>query len=106
MKEIRYLFQLFFFLWSMLFAFHGQVYGQGSERDIVGLVKSADGHFLEKVSVKVKGTSIGTATDVNGRYRIRIPVSPTTISLVFSHKGYETKELETQGKDDIEVDPV
>lgn len=103
MKEIRYLFQLFFFLWSMLFAFHGQVYGQGSERDIVGLVKSADGHFLEKVSVKVKGTSIGTATDVNGRYRIRIPVSPTTITLVFSHKGYETKELETQGKDDIEV---
>lgn len=103
MRKLRYLFKMLFFLWSMLLAFHGQVYSQHSDREIVGIVKSVDGLGLEKVSIKVKGTSNGTITGANGGFRLVVPTSPTIITLVLSHKGFETSEIETDGKENISV---
>jgi len=103
MRKFYNLFQLCFFLWSLVFVFHQQVYGQRPEKELSGIVKSVDGLGLEKVSVKVKGTSIGTTTGANGDFRLLIPSSPATITLVFSHKGFETSEIETQGKENIAI---
>ena len=61
-------------------------------REITGAVTSADdGESIPGVSVSVKGTSLGTITDMNGTYRIRIPQEAR--SLVFTFVGMATQEI-------------
>jgi len=56
-------------------------------RVITGTVTSAvEGEGpVPGVTVQVKGTTIGTATDANGKYSITVPANATT--LVFSYIG-------------------
>ncbi|HOP05304.1 MAG TPA: SusC/RagA family TonB-linked outer membrane protein [Tenuifilaceae bacterium] len=54
-----------------------------------------DGSPLIGVSVVVKGTTVGTSTDINGSYSIR--ASANSI-LVFSYMGYETIEQKVGGQ--------
>lgn len=54
------------------------------------VVAREDGQPIQGVVVKVKGTSIGTATSVDGSYSIQVPTGSQT--LVFSFIGYETVE--------------
>lgn len=49
---------------------------------------------LPGVNVVVKGTTIGTSTEINGQFSLDIPES--TVVLVLSFIGYATKELEVQ----------
>ena len=44
------------------------------------------------VTVQVKGTTIGTTTDANGKYSISVPANATT--LVFSYIGMKKQEIE------------
>lgn len=61
-------------------------------RDITGAVTSADdGGTMPGVSISVKGTSLGTITDVDGKYTIKVPTSSNT--LVFTFVGMTTKEV-------------
>ena len=53
------------------------------------------------VSVIVKGTTIGTATDANGKYEINVPVNAQTITVSFV--GYVTQELPIAGRSVIDV---
>lgn len=62
-----------------------------SQNTITGFVSDAkDGFGLPGVTIVIKGTSMGTVTDVNGDYSIK--ASPEN-TLVFSFVGYETKEI-------------
>lgn len=56
-----------------------------------GTVRDAEGNPLAGVSVKVKGTNIGVATDNNGNYSIESPKSG--VVLVFSYVGFIEKEV-------------
>ncbi|HEY1022106.1 MAG TPA: TonB-dependent receptor, partial [Flavisolibacter sp.] len=49
------------------------------------------GEYLPGVSVRVKGTNIGTDTDSSGRFQLSVPSLPVT--LVISSVGYETEEI-------------
>ena len=49
-----------------------------------------DGSVLPGASVKIKGTSIGAVSDIQGSYNIQVPSSNQT--LVFSYIGYQTEE--------------
>lgn len=51
-------------------------------RQVSGQVVSTEGETLPGTNVLVKGTSVGTVTDVNGKYALSIPMGATT--LVFS----------------------
>lgn len=51
---------------------------------------SKDGSPLVGVSVRIKGTSIGSATDVNGLFNLSIPAPGSTLQ--FSYIGYESYE--------------
>jgi TonB-linked SusC/RagA family outer membrane protein len=53
------------------------------------------------VSVSVKGTTIGTITDVNGKYSLTVQTSATT--LVFSYIGMKKQEVEIAGRKVIDV---
>ncbi len=51
-----------------------------------------DGLGIPGASIRVKNTSIGTSTDVNGNYTIQLPIGAST--LVVSYIGYITSELQ------------
>jgi hypothetical protein len=58
---------------------------------VSGIVRSSeDGQPLPGASVLVKGTTIGTTTDINGRYELTIPNNSR--QLVFSFIGQVTQE--------------
>jgi hypothetical protein len=81
--------KLFFTLILILFVFH-QVCAQ-QERLISGrLTSTEDGSALPGINITIKGTDIGTVTDANGYYSIRVPIGAT---LVFSFIGMKTTEV-------------
>lgn len=55
------------------------------------VVDAGSGQTLPGVSVFVRGTTIGTATDINGNFSISVP--STTTQLVFSFVGYSTQTV-------------
>ncbi len=73
---------LLFFLAQIAFA---------QERTITGTVTAADnGSAVPGVNVVLKGTTVGTVTDIDGKYKLQVPASGGT--LVFSFIGLATKE--------------
>ncbi len=66
-------------------------YSQVSEKTIISGKTTDDltGEILPYVSVLLKGTTIGTTSDANGRYRIETASKATEI--VFSFIGYENE---------------
>jgi TonB-linked SusC/RagA family outer membrane protein len=58
---------------------------------------------LPEVTVKVKGTNIGSIADVSGNFSISIPAVDAGITLVFSYMGYETQEVFLNGKTRLSV---
>lgn len=61
----------------------------------------ADGTGIPGANVILKGTNIGTVTDVNGAYRIQLPDGTGT--LVFSFVGFSSQEIEVANRAKISV---
>jgi len=84
---------------SLLLAFLGFIGLQvvfAQTRDISGTVTSADdGSSIPGASVVVKGTTIGTVTDMDGKFALRIPASAK--SLMISFVGMSNTELPITG---------
>ena len=75
---------------------------QAQTVQITGTVTSAeDGMPVPGASVFVKGTSIGVASGMDGKYEITVPTSATT--LVFSFIGMQTQEVVIGGRTVIDV---
>lgn len=71
-------------------------------REIQGRVTSEeDGSTMPGVSVAVKGTTVGTITDMEGVYRLRVPENAET--LVFSFVGMATEEVTIGNQTTIDV---
>ncbi|WP_455593172.1 TonB-dependent receptor [Bacteroides sp.] len=69
----------------ILTAISGYAQGKGNLR---GVVKDDTGDVLPGAAVVVKGTTLGTATDLNGSYILQgIPAGPTEV--VVNYLGYE-----------------
>ena len=62
---------------------------------VKGIVTDSKGDPLQGVSVIVKGSSVGVATDQSGNYSINI--SDTTSVLVFSYVGTTPQEIPVGG---------
>ncbi len=71
------------------------------QRTITGTVKDKDGNPLPGVNVVVTGTTIGTITDVNGRYNIEIPQGAK--SLTFSFIGMQSVQVNIGTENTIDV---
>ncbi len=67
---------------------------------VSGLVLSDDDTPLPGVNIVIKGTSIGTITDVNGRYTL---VAPDNATLVFTYIGFVLQELSLSGRSQVDV---
>ena len=72
-------------------------------KTIKGQVLDENGEGLPGVSVFVKGTSIGMATDVDGKYAIDVPEGSI---LVFTFIGYQKQEIFVGTQTTIEVNMV
>jgi TonB-linked SusC/RagA family outer membrane protein len=68
---------------------------------ITGKVVTAQGESLPGVTVVVKGTSNGTATDADGAFSLNVPETAGT--LVFSFIGYTSKEVPFTGAGNFNV---
>ena len=85
----------FFFLWMSLLCL-GVAQGQ-SQVTVQGLVTdSITGEALPYVSLLVKGTTTGAATDDAGRFTLTLPSSSATLEV--SYMGYRTKEVRLSAK--------
>ncbi len=72
------------------------------ERTISGMITSAeDGSALPGVNVRVQGSSIGTISDAQGRYSIRVPSGFNTIE--FSFIGMESRVVTIGISDNIDI---
>lgn len=75
---------------------------RGQTTEIRGTVRDSTGATLPGVSITVKNqNSIGTTTDLNGKYILDVP-SPD-VTLVFSIVGYESQEIPVAGQTIIDV---
>ena len=72
-----------------------------SQRTITGTVMDDSGEALIGANIIFKGTTIGTATDIDGSYSIVVPEG--TVSLEFSYTGYATKEVEVAQSKIVDV---
>ena len=59
---------------------------------VKGIVTDEEGIPLPGVTVMIKWTSVGTATDIDGKFNLEVPRSDTT-RLVFSFVGMQNYEL-------------
>ncbi len=67
---------------------------------LTGVVEDQAGAPLAGVTVRMKGTSVGTVTDANGYFTIDIPDNAV---LVFSSLGFKTKEVTIKGQSRVTV---
>ncbi len=74
---------------------------QADKISINGTVRDAQQEPLPGVNVLVKGTTIGTTTDIDGNYFINVPNKNAI--LVFSYIGFEPQEVKVGGQININV---
>jgi len=65
------------------------------------VISSEDGVGIPGVSVSVKGTTVGTVTNIDGRYSLDVPVDAKT--LVFSFVGMKTEEVAIGSQTSVDV---
>lgn len=84
----------------MLFLVNAMAFAQG--RVITGTVTSTeDGLGVPGATVLVKGTTIGTATDIDGKYSINVPAGSNV--LVFTFVGLTSQEVNIGNRSTINV---
>jgi TonB-linked SusC/RagA family outer membrane protein len=81
---------LFFSLWTF-----------GQAVTVQGTVKDDAGIPMVGVNVVIKGTTVGTITDVNGKYSISVTSADDV--LLFSFIGYQNQSIPVAGKSVIDV---
>ena len=76
---------------------------QPKQKFVVGVVRDEVKNPLPGVTVQLKGLNVGTATDARGFYRIYLLDTTHSAALVFSFVGMETKVVQYNGRDTIDV---
>ena len=75
-----------------------------AQQQITGTVTDAqNGESLPGASVSVPGTTVGTATDVDGNYALTIPSDTEADSLRYSFVGYQSQTVAIAGRTTIDV---
>lgn len=95
-KKHRFTFilMMFFVLFCTL------AYGQ--QKQIKGVIKDSNtGESIPGVNVMIKGTSVGTVSDMDGKYEITVPDSSSV--LVFSFMGYLAESISVGSSTLIDV---
>jgi len=93
-------FLLLSFMLTFAFAFSDS---WAQDRTVSGKVTALEGgESLPGVNVVIKGTTIGTVTDIDGNYRLNLQEEDAT--LVFSFIGLASQEIDVAGRSVIDVE--
>ncbi|MFP4340475.1 MAG: SusC/RagA family TonB-linked outer membrane protein [Cyclobacteriaceae bacterium] len=77
-------------------------FAYAQDRTIRGTVTDGEtSEALPGVNVLVKGTTIGTITDVEGKYNLNVPEDAAT--LLFSSVGYSAEEVQISGRSTVDL---
>lgn len=74
---------------------------QQQQKTITGKVTDTNGEPIIGATILVKGTTIGTVTDTDGNFSLRIPADAQTLQVSFV--GMETQEIPIAGKTTFNV---
>ena len=88
--------KLFFLLVGLLCA----IGASAQSITVSGTVTDPTGEPLIGASILAEGTSVGTATDIDGHYTINVAPQGT---LVFSYVGYDVQKVAVNGRHEINV---
>ncbi|MFA5669784.1 MAG: TonB-dependent receptor [Balneolaceae bacterium] len=77
-------------------------YSQTSVRGVVTI--AGEGGPLAGANIRIKGTNVGTSTDIDGAYELRIP--NTDAVLVFSYIGFLPQEMRVGDQEVINISLV
>ncbi len=80
-------------LWQTAFAQTKTITGKVTD--------SADGSALIGATVAVKGSNIGTSTDVDGAFTLRVPENAETLTI--SYTGYDLQEVSLAGASTLSI---
>lgn len=69
-------------------------------KSISGIVTNEKGEEIIGANIKVKGTSKGAVTDINGKYALVVPENSV---IQVSYVGYKTKEVEISTKNSYNI---
>lgn len=76
----------------LAFVFMGMQLLHAQDREITGTITGADdGLPIPGVQILVKGTTLGTVSDLSGNYSLRVPTSATT--LIYQFVGMKSQEV-------------
>lgn len=92
MKQLK---TIFFFLLMLV-----SVTSAYAQNKITGVVTDSNGEPIIGASVMVKGTTIGTITDINGQFSLDAQQQGT---LVISYIGYQKQEVAIAGKTSFKI---
>lgn len=73
---------------------------QQQAASITGKVTDSNGEAIIGASIKVKGASGGTVTDIDGNFSLSVPARAT---LIISYIGYKTLEVPVTGKGPLNI---
>lgn len=88
---------IFLFLWLP-----GTATAQTRDSILTGRVMDETGVGIIGASVSVKGTTVGTTTDMAGKFSLS--VSSVNVVLVISYVGYQTREIAVAGLEQKEIE--
>lgn len=75
------------------------------DHQVSGVVtSSADGDYLLGATILVKGTTIGTTTNLSGEYSLQVPSETDT--LVVSYIGFQSQEVPIESRSQIDISLV
>ncbi|NOR76204.1 MAG: SusC/RagA family TonB-linked outer membrane protein [Draconibacterium sp.] len=99
MEKNRFKGYLTFLLLASFMAFSLGSFAQ--TKQIMGTITDEEGITVPGVSIVVKGTTMGTITDLEGKYNLEVPTSASV--LIFSYVGMLTEEIEIGNQTLIDV---
>lgn len=85
----------------LLMSCTGALFAQDQDKTITGKVTTKSGETLPGVTLLVKGTSVGTVTNLDGEYNLAVPNDAEI--LIVSYVGMLTQEIEIGNKTSIVV---
>lgn len=74
---------------------------QPQQKMITGSVTDMQGQPLPGATVMVSGTAIGTVTDEEGRFSLRVPLNTQSLQVTFV--GMKTTNISISGRDSVQV---
>jgi TonB-linked SusC/RagA family outer membrane protein len=75
---------------------------EAQDISVTGTVTDSKGEGLPGVTIKIKGTGNGTATDVNGKFKLNVP-STGNVVLVVTYIGFKTQEIAVGNRTQLSI---